>query len=254
MSQFSHSLQTKFYQETPASTDFLNHLACDLFYGILLIISFVFTFWVVHFINQVNPASLQYAGITSLESKIGANGSSEYYVVYSVLPEANTASQAVSFQQKRVSEELFYTIQKYSNLPINIVSLNPLETKIIPQALEHDPLANRIIPLLMLLLGILLVTIFGYLLIRSVYYSVQSIRLNRYGVMTYGVIRKRMMEKYSDRETEYSLVYQFESGNTTSPVQAIQTVPFKRFRTIEIGEVVRVRFHPQKPHLSRIEF
>lgn len=254
MSQFSQSIQTRTYRETPASIEFFTHLACDLFYGILLIVSLAFAFWSVQIFNQVNPATLQSAGITSLESSIGTDGKMDYYVVYTVSTETNQATQAVSYQQKRISEEMFHTLKDKTTLPVNITSINPLETQIVPQAVEHDRLVNTLIPAIMVLLSLSFIMLFGFLFIRSVSYSVQSISLNRYGVTTYGVIRKRTMEKHSDRETEYTLIYQFETNGDALLVQAAQSVSFSRFRSMQIGEVVRVRFHPHKPHLSRIEF
>lgn len=254
MTQLSNTFNQIIFKETPASTVFFTHLACDLFYTVLLIVSLFFTNWSINLIRQLNPQSLQTVGITSLETNIEPNGQINYYVSYAVSTNNNTSSQAVSYQRKRIPAALYYELQDQSTFPVSVISEQPLETKVLPQALKHNAITNTVIPLIMTLIGLTAITVSGYLLTRSVIYSAQSIELNRYGVLTYGVIRKRSLEKFNDREPEYSLVYQFETTVNNETIQANQTVNHSRFSHTQIGEVIRVRYNPKKPHISRLEF
>lgn len=254
MTQLSNTLNNTIFKETPASTAFFSYLASDLFYSILLILSFFFTSWSYQLLQQTNPAAVENMAITSLESKIAADGQAEYFVAYSLPAGTFSADQAASIQTKQIPESLYLELQNSTDLPVNILSTNPLQTEIVAQALRHDRTTNTIIPTLMVLLGLAVTSVSMILLLRSVQFSVESIKLNRYGVMTYGVIRKRSMEKHKDRESEYNLIYQFEMNGGADCIQAKQSVTYNRFNYMQIGEVVRVRYNPKEPHVSRIEF
>ncbi len=89
---------------------------------------------------------------------------------------------------------------------------------------------------------------------RSIQFAHESFTLNRYGVITYGVITNRQVNKFQNRESEYKLVYQFTTQNSSDSLQAEQIVPLTRFRVMQAGEVVQVRYDRTQPQRSRIEF
>lgn len=254
MTQIRNTINYPLLKETPATTGFISHLACNLFFMILLSVSLYFTYWSVQLQNQIDPAALQNVGITSLEQTITADGEMKYYVAYTVNTLNNTESQAVSYQRKRIPAALFYELQNNSSMAIRISPNDPSKTEIVSGTQNNLPIIHTIIPMTMILIGLMASLLSAFLLVRSLEFGIESITLNRYGVMTYGVIANRQTEKFKNREMEYKLVYQFTPNHETEPVRAEQAVPFSRFRVMQVGEVVQVRYHRTRPEHSRIEF
>lgn len=254
MSQVSKPFTQPLFKETPATTGFLSHLAANLFFILLLSASLIFTYWSFQVLNQIDPSALQDVGITSLEKTINADGEALYYVAYTVTIPNNEQGQAVSYQRKRIPSALFFELQNNSSLAVRIISDNPLQTQIVPQVTQTPPSFRTVIPICMIGIGLAASLFSAFLLTRSLQFGFESLALNRYGIMTYGVITSRQINKIQNHELEYKLIYQFTTQDTTDPLQAEQTVPFSRFRMMQPGEVVQVRYDRTQPQRSRIEF
>ena len=245
-----------FASDPRASEPFLRSLFGSLFYLALTILCALFLSSGVRSWQQVNQqdfSAVPTAGISSLERVLGSDGSVNYWVTYHFSPLAADTPQAVLIQHERIPAALFYRLQINDQLPVSFTADTPTDLQIDP-TIAGNPGSNHFIGLLMICLGALGFAASAILLLRSSVHTVQCYRLNRSGEMTYGVVLRHDLRTFEDREAEYSLVYQFQTGRNRQTVEYTQLVPFSRFRSTQNGEVVRVRYLPQVSHISRIEF